>query len=171
MTPWGDSDAESLIQLARAEYDDKRFEEIAVRIQSQWEMLVETWPSTVLEELGIEFQQSYVVRLTQYGVGGSYDLPNIITINILTRDIDNISAIIMHEMVHLAIELLIRKYNISHWQKERLVDLVCVKLIPEKARKQKLPESEIRVVDMAFSNFYGPIEGIIKNIPVSAPSS
>jgi len=62
-----------------------------------------------------------IVYLTNYGVGGSYQPPNIITLNI-----NNMMGIntLYHEIVHLVLKPLIKRFKITHWEEERTVDLI-----------------------------------------------
>lgn len=75
-----------------------------------------------------EFDQ-YQINLTLYGPGGSYN-PYNGSILLLTmhdgrfKGYSNPANTIIHEMVHIGIDSsIIRKYNLSHTAKERLVDL------------------------------------------------
>ena len=61
------------------------------------------------------------VRLTQYGVSGSYQLPNFITFEIDSKD--GIQTL-FHEMIHLMIESDVQTYGVKQWEKERTVDLI-----------------------------------------------
>lgn len=65
---------------------------------------------------------SVSVILTQYGVGGYYELPNRIIIN--TRaDYDSPFATLIHELVHLLIEEpIVSRYQLKPAVKEGLVD-------------------------------------------------
>ena len=72
---------------------------------------------------------TYMVRMTLYGSGGSYN-PDDGTIIIFTtpdgqfKQYENPANTIMHEIVHIGIEAsIIGKYNIPHPLKERIVDL------------------------------------------------
>ncbi len=64
---------------------------------------------------------AFFVYLTNYGVGGSYNLPNIIILNINNK---KGFKTIIHEIIHLLIETWIQEYKVQHWEKERIVDLV-----------------------------------------------
>jgi hypothetical protein len=79
---------------------------------------------------GFERAPRYEIVLTLYGPGGSYDADKA-TITVLTTvdgrfkkpPLDNS----VHEMVHLGIERpIVRRLGLSHAEKERLVDRVCV---------------------------------------------
>jgi len=61
------------------------------------------------------------IFLTNYGVGGSYKLPNEI---ILKFPFKKGAKGVAHEIIHLLIQEDVIKYKISHWEKERIVDLI-----------------------------------------------
>lgn len=69
----------------------------------------------------------YKVKLTLYGPGGSYNFSSG-EIIMLTRENGGFirgepSETIAHEMIHIGIEeIIIKKYNLPHWVKERIVD-------------------------------------------------
>ncbi len=66
------------------------------------------------------------VYFTMYGPGGSYYPPNKIIV-VLKDSIEWILKMIIHESIHLIIEEpFIKKNNIRHWEKEALVDMLCM---------------------------------------------
>jgi hypothetical protein len=78
---------------------------------------------------GFFIPREYVVRLTLYGTGGSYN-PRTGTITMLTgkdgafKRGENALETILHEAVHIGIEeRIVTRYGLSHWTKERIVDL------------------------------------------------
>jgi len=79
---------------------------------------------------GFKLFPKYEIVLTLYGPGGHYDSKTgKVTIK-TTPDgkfmQPNIAHLIVHEIVHIGIEdNIIQKYNLKHWEKERLVDLIC----------------------------------------------
>ena len=82
--------------------------------------------------LGImKLYDDYLVKLTLYGSGGSYNPQNGEIILMVNKEGTfkggrTPEEIIVHEMVHLGFEdLIIQKYGLSHVEKERLVDLFC----------------------------------------------
>jgi hypothetical protein len=113
-----------------------------------------------LKALGRPLQDKYYINLTRYGVGGSYGYPQDIQINLRTEHGKGVLWIIFHEMVHLTIEDLIRKYNIEHWTKERLVNLIINKFFPDKAGVQKDPENAEKISEIFYRD-YSDIEKII----------
>jgi len=75
-----------------------------------------------------KFHRPYVVKLTLYGPGGSYDPDSGHILLFTTRDgkfkqYEDPACTIIHEVVHMGIEQsLIQKFNVSHTLKERIVD-------------------------------------------------
>lgn len=91
---------------------------------------------------GFKLFSEYHVVITPYGPGGSYHTNTGMVIIALYRVRDRckrpafhtIVHEIVHEIVHIGIEEnIVQKYRLSHWEKERLVDLICSKflLIPD----------------------------------------
>ena len=87
----------------------------------------------------------YKVLFTLYGTGGSYD-PDEGTITLLTNKeggfmkYKNPAYTIIHEITHMGMEYsIIRKYNLSHGLKERIVDTFVYLMFQE-----KLPEYKIQ---------------------------
>ncbi len=79
---------------------------------------------------GFKMYPEYQVALTGYGAGGYYK-PGEGRIVMLTREDGSFkkadpAETPIHEIVHLGIEeLLVKKYGLTHNEKERLVDLLC----------------------------------------------
>lgn len=67
-------------------------------------------------------KDSLNVTLSRYGSGGSYWLPT----NSIFINVHNIHPVktVFHELVHLYVQPFIDEFNISHWKKERVVDLI-----------------------------------------------
>ncbi len=152
----------ALLATIDKEYDETLFCKIASGIQENWLDICKKWPSRYINEMSLVFCKSYEINLTNYGTNGSYDEPNKITLNIHGKESKMLTRIIFHEMIHLAIEPLIKKHGVSHWKKERIVDLVYEKLLPELSFKQKIPK-EIHGVDGIFKKYTEDIKLIIKN--------
>ena len=87
----------------------------------------------------------YQIIFTLYGTGGSYD-PDVGTITLLTNkeggfmNYKNPANTIIHEITHMGMEhSIIRKYNLAHGLKERIVDTFVYLMF-----KEKLPEYKIQ---------------------------
>lgn len=95
---------------------------------------------------------TYQISLTLYGTGGSYD-PEAGTILMYTtpqgefKQYDNPANTILHEIVHIGIELsIIQAFDVPHPLKERIVDtfvsLACGEYLPD-YRIQEMGENRI----------------------------
>jgi len=104
------------------------------------------------------------IYLTKYGTGGSYNRPNNIIINLQAKPYEFLIKTVMHECVHLLIEDKIQKYNISHWQKERIVDLIMDKELNSRFKMQNIPTTLTKCVDMAVEEHYPNIDNILNAI-------
>lgn len=158
-----DISVKNLSTEAEREYDVLSYNTIQRVVEGQWSWFKDNWPEKNLSETTLTFYPEYNIYLTSYGVAGSYNQPNMVVINVKIRDVTRLATIIFHEMIHLAIEPLIQKYQISHWQKERAVDLIYKRLLPERAFEQNLPKEALSV-DFAFSTYYGDVEKILMEI-------
>lgn len=105
----------------------------------------------------------YIVWITRYGTGGSYNPPQKIIINISKKRLTKIYSIIIHEIIHLGIENLITKHKIPHFSKERLVDLLMEKTAPNFYFKQPLPlEKDVKIIDKSWNKGEKKIPLVIK---------
>lgn len=87
------------------------------------------------EEWGFKLPKDYSILLTKYGGSGSYGYVNdSITYNIAQRDNskNTFIRVVLHEAMHIGIEeSIIRKYKLTHLEKERVVDLMCKNIYAE----------------------------------------
>ncbi|MCK5632604.1 hypothetical protein KAH94_02565 [bacterium] len=75
-----------------------------------------------------KLKPKYEVVITFYGTGGSYWPTGkvLLLAERIFKGDNSIEEIIIHEIVHIGIEKnIIQKYKLEHWQKERVVDLIC----------------------------------------------
>ncbi len=160
---------EHFLSQLESEYEPTSYEEAKQRLYDQWQNFAKNWPEEFIKHYSLTFQKIYTIHLTKYGVGGSYNLPNIVILNTHVSDNDRLGTIVFHEMIHLTIEELIKKYAISHWYKERIVDLLYKKLFPHISFEQDLPQ-EAYAINEIFSSPYGNIESIIKRVADELPN-
>ena len=151
-----------LFNKAKEEYDKKDYDEIENTIKEQW---VNFSPKLekYFQETSLKQESFYIIQLTKYGVGGSYSTPNKVILNFQGKFCVWVIRIIIHEIVHLSIQSYINKYEVEHWVKERIVDLILSKIIPNIGKMQKLP-IKTELIDASFEKHYPNIEGIIKNL-------
>ncbi len=150
-------------QSLEVEYNFEDYKDKVSIIEKKWLEIEKDFFEKLKRIFNNEFSKSFEVYFTKYGTGGSYFLPNKIIMNIsdeyrTSADYKTIS----HEIIHLSLEPLIQKYKIEHWQKERTVDLIASKIIPN-YNLQKIPV-DIHSVDESFNKFFPDIEEIIKNL-------
>lgn len=70
---------------------------------------------------------------------------------------------VVHEMVHLFIDDLIKKYKIGHWQKERIVDLIFSELYPELNKIQPI-SIDTKGLDNIFYKYFPDVNKIILEV-------
>ncbi len=112
----------------------------------------------------LKIQDNYKIIITKYGTGGSYVLPNTIILNFNGRFGIGPIRTIMHEIVHLAIEPLISKYSVKHWDKERIVDKISEKVFGKMKLSEKTYPTETATVDEIFDQFFPDIEKITEEV-------
>ena len=117
-------------------YDDKDFvaglkaigdmTSLMDRVLTRLEPLREAW--------GFKVFDRYEVLLTMFGPGGSYD-PAKGRITMLTTREGTFKRpmpdhTIVHETVHMGVEeVIVKRFRLEHKEKERLVDLICSRLL------------------------------------------
>ncbi len=151
---------EDIKNAVTEEFDQEANETHLATLKESWEEIELNFFES-LKTLGLPLQAIYSVSLTKYGNGGSYGMPNRVQYN---PDQNNQGALtIGHEIVHLTIEHLIRQYQIDHWTKERVVDLIIGKFFPDKKRLQRNPSIAEEISDI-FEREFPDIEKTISEI-------
>jgi len=141
------------------EYREKDYDAAAKVIETAWKRVSGRFVRALMRD-GIPFLNEYTVQLTKYGTRGSYNPPKGIVINIDREDMD-IGRTLRHEIIHLIIHKDIQRYKISHWKKERLVDLICRKIVGRGYRMQTIAEVDPRV-DACFNEYYPDLSRVIR---------
>lgn len=101
---------------------------------------------------GVKIYPRYKFMLTAYGSEGKYDTQNgsitiVVGPNGKIKDPHPINTIV-HEIIHLGIhENIVKRFKLSHWEKERLVDLICLKGLGKVVPKYSLQEVEDKKID------------------------
>lgn len=97
--------------------------------------------------------ETYKVVFTLYGTGGSYD-PDEGVITLLTNaeggfmKYKNPAYTIIHEITHMGMEhSIVRKYNLSHGLKERIVDTFVLLMFQEKLPHYKIQDIGDKEID------------------------
>jgi len=156
----GDVTEADIEKAVSDEFDKEEYDQEAAPICENW-YEIETTFFKNLKTLNLPTQDRYHICLTKYGVGGSYGYPNEIQLNLGRKEKAHIT--IAHEIVHLTIEPLIKKYNIEHWTKERLVNLIINRFFPENQSLQKDPENAEQISEI-FNKKFPDIKKIIKQV-------
>jgi len=151
---------DDILKAVSDEFNSNQNTEQIALLREGWDKMKDSFFEN-LKTLGLTLQEKYFVSLSKYGTAGSYGLPNNIILN--TERTKWPSYIIAHEIVHLTIESLIKEYNITHWSKERLVDLIMNKFFPENQKLQRDPENSIQISEI-FEGNYPDIRKIIFQI-------
>lgn len=156
----------NLTTISQSVNDD--YKELDYQLVAEFLKSKESWLSSIVEpalkKIDKTALDSYEVYLTKYGVGGGYELPNKIGLDI-KKDRDGLIKTLVHEIIHLSIEEEIARNKVGHFHKERVVDLLTQKLFPEIVRTPKnMPEEAKKVVDPIFEKFFPNVDKIIKNI-------
>lgn len=153
-----------LLGILENEYVSGDYEKIKNNLSEQWPSFALTLEK-YFEETSLKQEDTYVVQLTKYGVGGSYSLPNTVILNFQNKTELALLRTAVHEIIHLSIQHLIEQYNVDHWKKERIVDLTLKKINPELNTMQELP-IDTKSIDLAFEKSYPNMEEVIKSAQV-----
>lgn len=132
----------------------KKVENLILKLKE----ICNNWDFSILPE--------YEIILTRYGPGGSYSYNDKVgKISMLTTKEGifkrkNPIETLIHEITHIGIEeSIVKKFNLNHWEKERLVDLI-VKIV----FKEDLPDYYLQKSGSNDLDQYIDIEAI-KNLP------
>ena len=127
------------------------------------------------KQWGFKVFYHYDVVLTLYGPGGLYN-PRTGKVTLKTtpdgtfKRVDPLSTII-HEMVHIGIhENIVKRFRLTHWEKERIVDLICSIKFGDILRGYRIHPGGERnldafVDDDSIANLPGGIEAYVKRYP------
>lgn len=132
-------------------FDEKKYTKAIQKVKNQKDLLNGLIDEIVHEKSNWDWDfklfNTYKIVFTLYGTGGSYD-PDEGIITLLTNakgefmKYKNPANTIIHEITHMGMEdAIVRKYNLSHGLKERMVDTFVYLMFSE-----KLPEYEIQAM-------------------------
>jgi len=153
------------------EYTAEDYKEISIFLEKQ---LIDNDSKieTAFHKLKFELNRTFAIYLTKYGVGGSYNPPDGIILNFKSSAKEKLIKTIIHESIHLYINDLIIKYNIPHWEKEFIVDLIFQNILPEFNMLQNIGRyllaDRIKEMKTIFNNYFPDVENVIKNIGINA---
>ena len=159
----GDILEEQIKSAVNAEYDEDIYKVQEAYLLENWHKAIDE-ASSELAKTSLQPLGAYTINLVRYGVGGSYHYPDSVTVNIGSKYEKGLLRTVFHEIVHLMIHPWISEYKVSHWQKERIVDLLTAKFVPQISRTQEIPIEVTEPVDKVFNEHYPDIELAIKNV-------
>ena len=155
-----DSSDEEVAQAVRAEYADDDYQEYVVALLQGWGA-VSSGFEQIRSNTAFDLKDVYTVALTKYGTGGSYNTKaSRVTVKLARANRQGgLAGTVVHEIVHMTIQRLIEKYQVKHWYKERLVDLLVEKYFPG-LRKMQMTKEDVSAVDGAFEKMFPDVEAI-----------
>lgn len=151
-----------IIKYINKEYNPEIFKQHEQNINS---LLPEYLNKLVnyLSEINVELLPNIEIKLTKYGIAGSYNVPNVVIINVSKFFSVGLIRNILHEIIHLHIQDLIDKYKIGQWKKEIIVDCLFEKFFPNIFKKQNYPIDASKIKKI-FNKNYPNIELIISSV-------
>lgn len=156
------SNSEEISNAVLAEFDEQQYRNAAEMIEREKPVLIQRLDP--LNHSDFRWCDTCTIVLTRYGSNGSYDAGSCkMLVNIGTVPKERLVGIIAHEIVHISIQHLIDLYNVRHWYKERLVDLIIKKCFPDLQMMQFIDE-DVSLVDRAFEAHFPNIELISREI-------
>ena len=155
------SEAE-IISHINEEYDSEFFQPHAQTVNSLLPNSLNKLADYLLG-INVKILPNIEIKLTRYGIGGSYNIPNTVIIN--TSKLFNIGLVrvVLHEIIHLHIQNLIDKYEIGQWEKEIIVDGIFEKFSVDIFKRQNYP-IEASKIQKIFKENHPKIELIVHNV-------
>ena len=173
---FGNEDFPTIYTLVERIYNPKNYEAALQKVNTQTTLLhnLITELDNVRKDWDWNFNmfEQYQVTFTLYGTGGSYDADEG-RITMLTNNAgafmgyENPANTITHEIVHIGIEHLIQKYQVSHSSKERAVDLFVLVMFGQKLTEYNVqnmgpPEIDERI---AQKSDLSQLPDILQHLP------
>lgn len=123
---------------------------------SKLALLKNSWQFKLMDE--------YQVLVTLYGPGGRYQPEQGLVVTIpQTKLTKNIAHSIVHEIVHIGIEKnIVQQYHLTHWEKERLVDLICLFYLHD-----LMPDYQVQINGDTHIDPFISTETIILDLPAA----
>ncbi|MBM3271668.1 hypothetical protein FJY94_00045 [Candidatus Kaiserbacteria bacterium] len=141
------------------DFDEIHYATVAATLQSGWQHVGATCERSLFD-LFPSLTREVTVRLTCYGVGGSYHAPATIVTNIALRtNPEDLQKTLLHETIHLGLRTLVEEESLDHWVKERLVDRISEKVNSKYGRLQKI-SADVSHVDEVFDAAFPDIQAI-----------
>jgi hypothetical protein len=102
------------------EYKESDYTNFRNKLEEEWSTRENNFFDKIETFFNLKIDEPFEVNISNYGVGGCYNLPRKVIIN-RQLPYDHISNI-KHEIIHLLIEPYIKKYNIDFQNKEKLTN-------------------------------------------------
>lgn len=153
---------ESVKIAVSEDYNEQNYLGSKKYIEEHWNSVGEELTKNI-KNTSLVLQNSYDIQLTRYGVGGSYHMPNKIIINIQRMFEFGLLKTIAHEGVHLSIQSMVEKYNVKHWHKERVVDLLLQEFAPKVSSFQKMSINTTKI-DEIFRKEYPDVDKVLSSL-------
>jgi hypothetical protein len=142
------------------EYIESEYENTAALLRKSWSEFLPRFED-VKNKKAIVFNDSYTVKFTKYGTNGSYfPSKSLILMKFKGKTPEKMLGTLVHEMIHISIHSLIEEFKVSHWRKERLVDLITEELFPGLKPLQNIKE-DVHAVDDSFRENFPDIQKTI----------
>ena len=118
-----ESSDEEIIVAVKLNFKEKDYENHANKLMNDFSLIEKKFHNALKKTFRDQkISDTLEIYLTKYGTGGSYNLPNIVIKNI-SHSKSGVKTI-FHEIIHLMIEPLVKKFGVNQWEKERIVDLI-----------------------------------------------
>jgi len=111
---------EEIISSINKEFNEKEFENAKDNLLKDYAGIKKAFAQKLKDFFKIKIPSEIEIMLTKYGMGGSYNLPNIIILNIQSKK--QLIDIFKHEILHLFLEEDVNKRGLSQEEKERLIE-------------------------------------------------
>lgn len=155
-------DEEKVALLVKKEYNSNKYKEAAESLDNLYRNYKQIL-GIFINKISLGILPEIEVVLSRYGIGGSYHLPNKIVCNIAKMYNIGLLRATLHEIIHLHIEPLIKKYQINHWSKESIVNLLFQSAFMDIYKESDTRNNE-GSVKQAYDKFFPDIEKIISTV-------
>lgn len=98
------------------------------KVEENWRKIEDSFFSFLKNN--VDYKNSYKCFISRYGPGGTFHPLSSISVRARLenpKDINNANETIAHEIIHLCVNNLVKKYKLGFENTERLVDLILVK--------------------------------------------
>ena len=164
---------QDVLFILKNKWSDEEYKKHEIRIIEEWKKYSKKLEKD-LNTAGLKPAKEYIVFLTRYGVGGSYDSQSnsvILNVSYYERNTNRLLiAALLHEIVHINISSYIEQNQISHGQKEKIVDMIMKKsfaddFAPEEfLQKWLYTKSLSEKSEVIFNEFYPDVKSIIQKL-------